>query len=396
MVDLALHQLAGATRHMALMLSLRLLPFAAYTALLPGTKIGIRLLVLVAYLVFPAVAVVLGAKALTFFIAAGSIYYLLVCLGVNRLSRLLAAGRVTRGGVLVIAFVAFLLLPGALLPGVAVFAFLVVGWELALSTYSYCVETSRPRATTASLGDCLFFLLVNPTVVYTVRGDATTAPCRGAGWPRAVAGAAIMFANTLMLRPLVHHVRSDSWLAMGTAAGLFGLLLYGLLQFLSFYAAHSGLAHIQIGLMRQVGWVVPERYRYPVLATSPMDFWRRWNTYFRLWLEAYVFLPLARRVARVSRRAWGQIAVAVLTLLASGLIHDAYTFAGHQNFASLQTTFFLGAGLLLAVWRVAALASASIRSRLDPQRSRAFDIVAPWMGRLGLGLAVAMAAAVWG
>ena len=60
---------------------------------------------------------------------------------------------------------------------------------------------------------------------------------------------------------------------------------YGAEAFLVLYAAHSALAHIQIGLCSLVGYRAPERYLYPIAAVSPREFWERWNVYVTTWLS---------------------------------------------------------------------------------------------------------------
>jgi hypothetical protein len=385
---------------MAVLLSMRLLPFAAYAVLTSAVLLR-RVSVVAAYLMLPVLACSFGAAPAILFIVGGSIYYLLISLGVNRLSGLIAAGSLTRGAALMVIFFAYVLLPGVALPGIAMHTFLVLGCELALSCYSYCVETSRQGATTASLSDCLFFLFVNPTIAYRVRGSEVATPGGFTGLWRAAAGGAVMFLNAAALRPFAVYVRDGRAFAWLPASASVTLLLYGVLRFSTVYAAHSGLASIHVGLMRQIGWAVPERYRYPFLATSPMDFWRRWNTYVRVWLEAYVFFPLARNIARTkTRHRAGQAAAAVATLLASGLIHDAFVFAGRQRLADLktETQFFLAAGLLLAAWRLVAILSKIIRARLDPNQTRTgqFELLSRLSARLSIIGAVIAAALRWG
>jgi hypothetical protein len=289
-----------------------------------------------------------------------------------------------------------LLLPGVLLPGLAIDLYLFAGMELGLSAYSYCIETSRAGSATARLRDALFFLLVNPTVVYTASGAFTGAARRTTGLWRAAAGVATMFFGAACLIPLAMHCHSIT--KTGEFRANFGIALVasGVARFLVAYAAHSGLASIQIGLMRHAGWTIPERYRYPLLSVSPTDFWRRWNTYRRAWLEAYVFLPMARRFARRTRSPHAQVVAAVATLLASGLIHDVYTFAGRQNVTFRMSELFLAAGALLAVWRLAALAREAFLPEPNARRLERASLVVRSLSRVALGAAIVTAAIVWG
>ena len=389
------HELLRALRASAELLSMRLLPFAAF-GLLASTTSRRWLMIGGGYLAFPLLASALGGLQTILLLALGLTYYLLIGLGMNRLSDWMAVGRLTRGGAAVLIFGVFLLLPGLALPGLASSTFLVVGCELALSSYSYCVETSRRGARCAPLGDCLFFLFVNPTIFYPARGAPVTESAQCTGWGRAAAGALVMFLNTAILRSLVKYLRHGGGSAQVPGGPIVALLLSGAVSFLAFYAANSGLASIQIGLMRQVGWIVPERYVYPLLSTSPMDFWRRWNTYIRAWLEGYVFLPLARKIARRTKGPFGQVAAAMATLVACGLIHDAYNYAGRQGLPDVATEFFLAAGLVLAVWRVAGHVRGKVQARLSERDARRFEVLASQWSRLCLALAILAAAVTWG
>jgi hypothetical protein len=387
-----------AARHVSTLLSMRLLPFVVFALLSGGVRLVQKAMALVGYLLVVALAWRLGEGPALVVMVAGLTYYLTIALSTNVLRRLMAAGLLRRGGALVLIFFGYLILPGVLLPGLALSVFLVVGCELALSVFSYCVETSRRGATAASLGDCLFFLFVNPTVVYTCRGVQSSGARGHSGWLRAAAGVAVMFANVAIVRPIAHSLRSGTALNALPAGPAVRVVLCGVVAFVALYAAHSGLASIQIGLLRQVGWAVPERYNYPFLSASPIDFWRRWNIYVRVWLEAYVFLPLARRLARRTGHSAAQVAAAAVTLLASAAVHGAVTFSGRQNLGDLKGEFelFAAAAILLAVWRVFGAAGASIRPRLSSVHAATFALVSRVSSRVCVAAAIVAAAIAWG
>jgi hypothetical protein len=385
----------GALPHMSVLLSLRLLPFAVWTVFGRSATFGGRVLIAVGYAACPALACYLGAAPSVLLVAIVATYYSLLCLGANHLSALMASSRVTRGAAFILLFVVFLLAPGMVLPGMVIGAILPVGWDLVLCTFSYSVETSRPGATRASRSDCLFFLLVNPTLVYTARGVPLTGPDSRGGLPRASAGALLLFVNMLLLTPFADGVRAAS--RAGAREVISIAVVFGVVRFLSIYAAHSGLASLQIGLMRLIGWRVPERYCYPLLAVSPMDFWRRWNTYVRVWLEAYVFFPLARHVVRRKKGRAGSAAAAIVTLVVSGLLHDSYVFAGHQTVAGFRMTrLFLSAAMLLLAWHLLAILARTLRNRFAGPSGRTFDVASALLSRLALGSSIVCAAILWG
>jgi hypothetical protein len=131
------------------------------------------------------------------------------------------------------------------------------------------------------------------------------------------------------------------------------ILVYYLLSLVSLYLAHSGLASLRIGLMRIIGYEIPERYRFPFLAVSPADFWRRWNIYLGSWAKRYVFYPVATFLSR----RWGgsrtdlSTAIAVLVaFMTIGILHDFvyYTQALISNFAG--TSMFLLQGIAVLLW----------------------------------------------
>jgi hypothetical protein len=171
--------------------------------------------------------------------------------------------------------------------------------------------------------------------------------------------------------------------------------LYGVLRFLSEYAAHSGLASLQIGWMRQIGWRVPERYELPLFAKSPMDFWRRWNTYVRVWLERYVFLPVSVRAARTSKSRAAQAVAALTVMIASGLLHDGYLLAARQIASTRLTQLFFAVGLVAIVWRVAGAAASALRARLTGAPVRWFDASAAVTARVCMALGLTTAGVLW-
>jgi hypothetical protein len=388
--------LVHAARMAAALLIMRLLPFAVYVVVRQRSTVGQRAAWVAAYAGVAGAGSWLGVTTNVILVLLAAIYYFFACIGVCRLSPLVAAGQVTRGGVLAVVSFVFLFLPGVLLPGVSATVFLVVGWDLVLSSYSYCIETSRPGAPRPSLGEGLFFLLVNPTLVYTVRGRRTSDGGGVAGWSRVAIGLGAVFADVAFVGPVARHLCESQVLASSAkAAALFGIG-WGLARFVEIYAAQSGLASLRIGLMRQIGWVVPECYRYPAAATSPMDFWRRWNIYVRTWLEAYVFLPLARRVARRTRRRSGQIAAAGATLVVSGALHIAYSFAGTQSLAGASLNPFIAAGAFVAIWSLLRIPGRTIQARLDASRAKTLEQVSRVLGWSAMTAALIGAAMTWG
>jgi len=74
----------------------------------------------------------------------------------------------------------------------------------------------------------------------------------------------------------------DSWLL----AIAFGLQIY------FDFAAYSNMA---IGAARLIGVRLPENFRYPYHAATPVDFWARWHMSLSRWIRDYLFFPLGVR-----------------------------------------------------------------------------------------------------
>ena len=61
---------------------------------------------------------------------------------------------------------------------------------------------------------------------------------------------------------------------------------------LQIYFDFSGYSDMAIGLGRMFGFRFPENFRYPYVATSIQDFWRRWHISLSAWFRDYVYVPL--------------------------------------------------------------------------------------------------------
>lgn len=286
--------------------------------------------------------------------------------------RLLRSEILTRGGLFVACASAFFVFPALLLPGGAKATILVLGWELMLSSYSFCVESAVGQET-PSRADCSFFLLVNPALVYTRRGARMGPPAFDArGMQRTVLGLMMLLIAIGVLVPAYGYVRAQAPEGSPLHDVLVLAIAFGALRWFAEYWQHAGVANLQIGLMRQIGHAVPERYLYPFAATSPMDFWSRWNTYVADWMSLYVFSPLVtpyRRTRDERKLRVVHAAAVVVTFLALGAFHLApsYVLALGREWRGL--TAYAGVGVIVAGWSVA--------SRLGP-RAKAARFASRW------------------
>lgn len=89
------------------------------------------------------------------------------------------------------------------------------------------------------------------------------------------------------------------------------------------YFDFSGYSDIAIGCARIFGFVFPENFVQPYLATSVTDFWHRWHVTLSTWLRDYLYVPLggSRGGSAATLRNL------MLTMLLGGLWHGAqWTF----------------------------------------------------------------------
>ncbi|MGA8534134.1 MAG: MBOAT family protein [Candidatus Tumulicola sp.] len=109
------------------------------------------------------------------------------------------------------------------------------------------------------------------------------------------------------------------------------------------YFDFSGYSDIAIGCARLLGFVFPENFAQPYLATSITDFWHRWHITLSTWLRDYLYIPLGG-----SRNGLSQtLRNLMLTMLLGGLWHGSqWTFVAwggyHGVLLSLERVFRIG------------------------------------------------------
>ena len=109
------------------------------------------------------------------------------------------------------------------------------------------------------------------------------------------------------------------------------------------YFDFSGYSDIAIGCARIFGFVFPENFVQPYLATSITDFWHRWHVTLSTWLRDYLYIPLGG-----SRHGLpATLRNLMLTMVLGGLWHGAqWTFVawGAYHGALLCFERLLGIG----------------------------------------------------
>lgn len=349
---------------------MRALPLLGYVVVARASRLRSRVSACIALAAIATGSVHVGASTAQLLAGSGAVLYIAALSApVHWLARQFAEQRVTRGAVFASTAVVFLVLPGMCMPGALNMPFLTLGWEAMLAASSFVLDSgmrsggTRSGLTTRdfsgpSRGDCAFFLVVNPMLIYPARGTHIDQ----GGWNTRAVGrialgvAAMMLAIALALlgaravetwlsaRPQAEHARALPGYALFVVQGVY--------FFVGRYAALSGLASVQLGAMRLLGYRIPERYHYPFLAKSPSEFWQRWNTYVGEWFRRYVLVPIALH----TRKRWpnagrlGTVASAVATLLVVGVFHDLFGYLASLTPSLAGTVGFAFAAFSMIAW----------------------------------------------
>lgn len=337
------------------------LPFAVFALGASQVRWRDKACVLIAYLAGILILSQTGEDVVTWLliqvIALGCLALCACCVCLLALTGCEFKG-VVSWSVFAVLMAAFTLAPRSLVPTLASVAMASASWELALSSHSY-LSDAYDRGHRPPMSAGLFFLLVNPCLVWQERGAMRRRPRgRATDLSRCALGAGAIAVHFAALWACANlSLTTDTLLPTRAAApGILGFIGYYALRFLAGYAAHSGVASLKIGMMGLLGYDVPERYNYPWLAKDPADFWRRWNTYIGAWAKRYVFWPLAKALQRrATTSSWNLAArgTAVLaTFVLIGLLHDYAVFARDHRWP-LGGVFVFGLnGLALIAWRV--------------------------------------------
>lgn len=89
------------------------------------------------------------------------------------------------------------------------------------------------------------------------------------------------------------------------------------------YYDFSGYSDMAIGIARCFGFHYKENFRYPYIAVSVTDFWKRWHISLTDWFRDYVYIPLGGNRVSKKKHLWNLAVVWMLT----GIWHGAnYTF----------------------------------------------------------------------
>ena len=356
-------------------LTFRMFPFVAYAVVSERITCGGKGVALLGFSSCVAAALLHDRAVLASLVAQGVCFgYFSVCaVAVWKLASQVQDWNAPKHAPLCFGlFFACVAIPKVCLPAPANAVAVPFGWEFSLAAYSYVREVRREHQC-PPLADGMFFLLVNPVLVYAERSRTTNRPALDRRHCARVAlGVLALLLHCGMLAIGAVWIGAPFGLSDVHGASRIALLIVQhALQFLGAYVLFSATASVQIGTLRMLGYSLPERFAYPLLATNPADFWRRWNTYVGSWARRYLFLPLtiAMRRSLRGRPGAGAISVglaAMATFMLVGLYHDLGAFVAHGNLGIGCVVTFTISGMILLAWSQVARDSAHYLASVWP------------------------------
>ena len=137
----------------------------------------------------------------------------------------------------------------------------------------------------------------------------------GDGARRFIAGLAkkVLLANNIGL--LWKTISESDPSSLSIAGAWLGLAAFSFQIYFDF----SGYSDMAIGLGKMLGFEFRENFKYPYMATSITEFWRRWHISLGSWFRDYVYVPLGGSRGGLLR----QIRNIALIWLLTGLWHGA-------------------------------------------------------------------------
>ncbi|MBQ9112534.1 MAG: MBOAT family protein [Clostridia bacterium] len=132
-----------------------------------------------------------------------------------------------------------------------------------------------------------------------------------------------LFCVGLAKKMILANSAGEQWELLAsyskTAPSTLGAWLGVIFFAFQIYFDFSGYSDMARGLGRIFGFEFPENFRYPYIANSITDFWRRWHITLSSWFREYVYIPLGG-----NRRGKGRMYLNLfITWLLTGIWHGA-------------------------------------------------------------------------
>ncbi len=112
---------------------------------------------------------------------------------------------------------------------------------------------------------------------------------RSYGWKLFVIG----LAQKVLIADQVASIADAAWLPATLHALNFGQAWLGLSAYtLQIYFDFAGYSNMAIGIGLMLGFGFPRNFRFPYIARSVSEFWRRWHISLSSWFRDYLYIPL--------------------------------------------------------------------------------------------------------
>ncbi|MBR0507818.1 MAG: MBOAT family protein [Clostridia bacterium] len=151
-------------------------------------------------------------------------------------------------------------------------------------------------------------------------------------------GKKVLLANSL---GLLFTTLSASPAESGVLGAWVALLAYTFQIYFDF----SGYSDMACGLGRMLGFRFPQNFRYPYVADSVTDFWRRWHISLSTWFREYVYIPLGGNRKGLPRQILNLLIVWTLTGLWHGASWNFVLWGAYYGVLLALEKLFLGRAL---------------------------------------------------
>jgi len=207
--------------------------------------------------------------------------------------------------------------PGFALPvGISFYTFQTISYTI--DVYREEVEPQHDLIQFMLFVSLYHQLVAGPIVRYSEIGEKIAH--RSESWEEASAGIN-RFIIGLFKKSVIANTAgklAEPYLAAGNISSLstlgawFGIVLYAL----QIYYDFSGYSDMAIGLGHIFGFTHPENFKYPYMARSATEFWRRWHITLGGFFRDYLYIPLGGKRRHMVRNL-------IITWFATGLWHGA-------------------------------------------------------------------------
>lgn len=136
---------------------------------------------------------------------------------------------------------------------------------------------------------------------------------------------------------LWNNIRTIGFASISTPLAWMGAFAYSLELYFDF----SGYSLMARGLGAMLGFEIPVNFRYPYIAKSVTEFWRRWHITLGKWFKEYVYIPLGGNRKGKARTFLNLFVVWALTALWHGADYNYLIWGASLLFLLFLEKLFL-------------------------------------------------------